>query len=279
MGGSTLPPRELGEALLRSGVPSLKHISLEMLPGFGAVDNVYAIQKGTADIAFTVADVAYFASMGQLDSHGPADRLRAIANFQLTPIHLVVAAHAAIQSVRDLKGHRVSIGGPGSGASVTARIVLQAFGIDVGTLRVEPIRGSEAPARLADGTLDAFFLVGGTSAVRKLTRQGARVLPLAGPPIDSIQHDYPFLRPMVIPGGLSSDHPVRTLGVDSLLICRSDLDDEIIYKFTKALFEALPTFPTSLEVLMFMDPEQAPATPIPLHQGAVRYYREREMTR
>ena len=27
-----------------------------------------------------------------------------------------------------------------------------------------------------------------------------------------------------------------------------------------------------------IDPEQAPATPIPLHPGAARYYREREIT-
>jgi TRAP-type uncharacterized transport system substrate-binding protein len=28
-----------------------------------------------------------------------------------------------------------------------------------------------------------------------------------------------------------------------------------------------------------MDPERAPATPVPLHQGATLYYRERELRR
>jgi TRAP-type uncharacterized transport system substrate-binding protein len=28
-----------------------------------------------------------------------------------------------------------------------------------------------------------------------------------------------------------------------------------------------------------IDPDQAPATPIPLHAGAARYYREREILR
>jgi len=35
----------------------------------------------------------------------------------------------------------------------------------------------------------------------------------------------------------------------------------------------------SLSMLALMDVDQAPATPIPLHDGAARYYRERELSR
>jgi TRAP-type uncharacterized transport system substrate-binding protein len=44
-------------------------------------------------------------------------------------------------------------------------------------------------------------------------------------------------------------------------------------------FEALPAQPFLQDALRFMDLDQAPATPIPLHEGAARYYRERELMR
>jgi TRAP transporter TAXI family solute receptor len=173
-----------------------------------------------------------------------------------------------IRNVTDLRGRRVGIGGPGSGTAVTARIVLQAFGVTA--FRAEPTRLSEAPSRLVDGTLDAFFIVGSTSIVRKLTDDGARVLPLIGAPIDRIQREYPFLRPMMIPAGVSAKGALPTIGLDSLIVCRSDLPEDVVYNFTKALFEAIPAFASTLEVLQFMDVEEAPATYVPLHQGASR---------
>jgi TRAP transporter TAXI family solute receptor len=277
MGGPTTPPHQLGEVLIRSNLAPLANIKLEALSGLGAVDNIYAIQRGAADIGFTFADIAYFAFAGQLGPDRPqTDRIRGIANLQLTPLHIVVGARSAIRNVADLQGRRVGIGGPGSGTSVTARIVLRAFGVSA--FRAEPTI-TDAPSRLMDGTLDAFFIVGSTSIVRKLTDEGARVLPVTGTPIERIQRDYPFLRPMVIPAGVSAAGALPTIGLDSLIVCRSDLPEDVVYNFTKALFEAIPAFSSTLEVLRFMDAEEAPATYVPLHQGASRFYREREMLR
>ena len=53
---------------------------------------------------------------------------------------------------------------------------------------------------------------------------------------------------------------------------RSTLTDG---QFREQLFAQLP----SLLIFGAMDLEQAPATPIPLHEGAARYYRERELSR
>jgi TRAP-type uncharacterized transport system substrate-binding protein len=71
----------------------------------------------------------------------------------------------------------------------------------------------------------------------------------------------------------------RTIGVDSILVCRRELDEGLVYELTKFFFQALPTLSFSQDALRSMDLEQAPATPIPLHAGAARYYRERELMR
>ena len=46
---------------------------------------------------------------------------------------------------------------------------------------------------------------------------------------------------------------------------------------TRRFFDALPSLSSSQDALRFIDLEQAPAMPIPLHEGAARYYREREL--
>jgi TRAP transporter TAXI family solute receptor len=106
-------------------------------------------------------------------------------------------------------------------------------------------------------------------------------MPLSGEPIERLRHDYPFLRVTVIPRdtytGMSG--AIRTIGVDSLLICRRDLDEPLVYDLTRRFFDALPSLSSSLGALRFMDLDQAPATPIPLHDGAARFYRERELLR
>jgi hypothetical protein len=85
---------------------------------------------------------------------------------------------------------------------------------------------------------------------------------------------YPYLKRTLIPQGTYPNlpEPVRTLGVDTLLVCRADLEDATVYSLLDAYFATRPaTTPPNLE--------RAPATPIPLHPGAARYYRQRELSR
>jgi TRAP-type uncharacterized transport system substrate-binding protein len=67
---------------------------------------------------------------------------------------------------------------------------------------------------------------------------------------------------------------VHTVGVDLLLVCRADLDKNLVYEVTRAYFEDTPE-----NIRRQTDPQRAPAVVIPLHPGAARYYREREVSR
>ncbi len=147
----------------------------------------------------------------------------------------------------------------------------------------QTLRFNEAAGRLMAGTLDAMFVNAGFPAesVRAATRSGATLLSIEGPAIDRLRHNYPFLRLTNIP---AETYPgqrgaIHTIGVDTILVCRSDLDEALVYDLTRSFFESLPTLSSSQESLRRIDLEQAPATPIPLHEGAARYFRERELLR
>jgi hypothetical protein len=255
-------------------------MDVRVLDTAGSVANVDALQHGNADVGLSYADVAYMAYVGRLDRREEAfAELRGMAVLELAPVHLVVRAGSAIADAASLRGRRVAVGPTGSGSALTAQIVLRALGIDATAVLVEPLKYNEAAARLAAGTIDALFVTGSdpVDAVRVSTQAGARILPLGGPAIERLRHDYPFFRPTVIQGGTYPGHPapIRTIGVDNLLLCRRGLDESAVHDLTEHFFLQWP----SMRILGGMDLEQAPATPIPLHDGAARYYRERELER
>jgi uncharacterized protein len=267
----------LAQSLRRAGPPSP---DVQVHDSAGSVANIEALQRGDADLGLSYADVAYMAFVGRLAGRPRAfEELRGIAVLELTPVHLVVRAGSSVRDAADLRGLHIGVGLPGSGSALTADIVLAALGIETSAVRLDPLRYVEAGNRVAAGTLDAMFVTGSDpmASVRTSTGAGARLVPLTGPAIERLRHEYPFFRPTVIPGGTYPGHPdpIQTIGVDNLLVCRRSLDESLVHDLTARFFEILP----SLSMLTSMDVEQAPATPIPLHDGAARYYRERELSR
>jgi TRAP transporter TAXI family solute receptor len=274
----------LGDALANAYRASWAALDVEVIESPGSVSNIEAIQTGNADLGFAFADVAYLGYVGRLSGLAqPLSRLRGIAVLHLTPLHLVVRDASNIHDIAELRGKRVGLGPPGSGTALTAGLVMQAFGLAPESVHAQTLRFNDAATRLATGTLDAMFVNASYPAksVRAAVMGGAHLIPLAGVVVDRLRHDHPFLRLTKIPEGTYPGQPaaVHTVGVDTLLVCRSELDETFVYQLTRRFFEALPALAGSQESLRLMDLEQAPATPIPLHEGAARYYRERELLR
>jgi TRAP transporter TAXI family solute receptor len=274
----------LGERLMRGFARTLQSMAVVTQPSAGAVSNLSAVEAGKADLGLAFADVAYMASVGALDGREhPFDHLRAIAVLQLTPVHLVVSARSGIRDIEGLRGHRVGLGPSGSGTAVTAALILKAFGIGLGDIRARSIGFNEGAGEMRAGRLDAMFDDADYPVewVRGQTAAGGRLLPIAGPPIEQLRREYPFLRPASIPRSAYAAQPVavHTIGVDTVLVCRRDMDEGLVHDITRALFEMLPDLSEMPASPGFMDLDQAAATPIPLHEGAARYYRERELLR
>jgi TRAP transporter TAXI family solute receptor len=273
----------LGEQIARVFNDGVSGVQLKTIASSGAIGNIEAIQRGEAELGLTFADVAYIGFSGRLDEGTPPfNNLRAIAVLQVTPISLVARGDSPISTPADLRGRSVSLGPPRSGTALTANLVLQAYGLDGSSAHVELLGFQDATERLLNGTLDAMFdnAINQSDSVRMAIEGGARFIPIDGPPVEHLRRDYPFFRLAVIPREMypGTSAPVHTIGVDGVLICRRDLDDELVYEVTKQFFAALPKLSVD-GALRLMDVAEAPSTPIPLHNGAARYYRERELMR
>lgn len=263
----TLPTLEIQEVRIGS--------SIEMLP---------QVEAGTIDVGIALADDAYRAYWGSGPGDAPsASTVRGISLLQPLPMYLVVRGGSGIRHVSELKGRVVAVGPPDTSSWTLGHLVLKAFKAEPVTVR--PFNSREdAAAEMKDGSVDAMVLPGlvdPDQMTLAVIRDGAQLIPIEGPPIDDLRREAPFVRSILIPRGIypGQDRIVATVGIDLVIVCRADLDEALVYQLTQQLFNVFPRISRSEATLRFLNVEEAPATPIPLHPGAARYFRERELSR
>jgi TRAP transporter TAXI family solute receptor len=239
---------------------------------------VQMLQRDEIDAAFTYSNIAYSAYSGQ-QSGKRLDRIRAIAELPPRAIQIVVGPHSGISSVKDLRGKRISFGIAGGGAGQIAEMVLGAYGISRSDVIADYVEAADAARKIVRGELDALLTHSYPNAgIGGVTDKGGTILDIAGGEIDRLRTAYPLIKPMVIPPGTypSIGRPIHTVGIDAIMICRTNLDEDIVYRLTRALIQAAGKN-LGVEALKHLIPSAASSTAIPLHPGAARYYREREL--
>lgn len=262
----------------QTALTSLPGIRFQVVTeGGSSITSLNDLRQGTIDVSMPMADVAYLAYSGQLDEMGGSfDQLRGLAVLNLNTVHLIAGEHTRVREIADLKGLRISLGPPGSAMALIANQLLAVHGISMKDVRGEQLANPEFPDALMKGRIDAAFVTftPPNDAVARILRGGARLIEIHGPTIEQLRTRYPYLKRTVIPRTTypNQDRPVHTIGVDALLVSRADVDEDVIYRLLDGYFATRPaTRPPDLE--------RAPATPIPLHPGAARYYRQRELSR
>jgi uncharacterized protein len=264
---------------LRAAYSRLHDVSVQITAAGGAsVTHLIELQQGTTDIAVALADVAYLAFTGTLDgTAGSFTHLRGMAMLDVNTFHFLVGRQTRITSIAGLKGQRVSIGPAGSSAALIAETLLKANGLSLKDVISQQAPYPETVDQLSRGDLDAAFMIQIVTSdmVSQAMRNGARLLDVDGPVIEELRQRRPLLMRTLIPKGTypGQEKPIRTLGVDRLLICRADVDEDIVYAFLESYFG------TPRAGMPPADLDRAPATPLPLHPGAARYYRQREVSR
>jgi TRAP transporter TAXI family solute receptor len=261
-------------------IPGVR-VEQQLTPGSFYVAS--ALQGGRGDLGFAQADVIYLAyRRGTETEPYPHTNLRAIAVTWVNTVYVAVRDDSPFHSISDLRNKRVGVGPRESSAELTARIVLEGYGLRYSDLQplFEPM--NDLVDGLQAGTLDGAILVTATT-MRSLAQPSGsvrvRLLEITRGVKTQLRARYPFVKSVAIPArtlpGQAED--VQSVGVDGLLVCRKDLDEELVYRLTKEFFAALPGLASTDPAVAQIDQDRALATPIPLHPGAARYYREVEI--
>ncbi len=270
---------------------ALANVISKYLPGVeataevtnGVVDNAKLLGAGKIDFALMLNDVGYDAYLGK----GPFKEkipIRNLASLYPNVNYLVCLDKKGINSVKDLKGKRVSTNAPGSGAEVIALRVLEAYGIDPGKdIKRERLSAGESVGALKDGKIDAFFWIGaipGAAIMDLASTPGIKIRLIdQGDAVPKVVEKYgPIYFKTIIPANSyrGVDYDVPTLGDFNSLTCHEKMDERLAYDVLKVLFEHKDELVIGHQVAKDFKLENAVlGSPFPYHPAAIKYFREK----
>jgi TRAP transporter TAXI family solute receptor len=284
-------------SLIANGLASIftdyvPHISAASIHTNGGSDNLHIVETGNAECGIGSADLVYAARVrGTNQLAQPHTHLRGVAVLYPQTVHLTTRAGSGLNELRDLAGKRVAAGLTGD-ASVSGRgFRLEGIAAAITAVSLRHARPEtlvlgmdDAVVKLGSGEIDAAHFYGGhpfTPVTQAAERYGIHLIEFDDLALSIVKETYPFSKAVIIPAGTYPGQlsAVRTIGIDNVLFCRADLPVDLVYRLTLTLFEKLEHIASVHTSARQINPETAAATPIPLHEGAARYYRERELFR
>jgi len=249
----------------------------------GSVFNINTIQAGELDLGVAQSDVQYNAVKGMSPFKAPFADLRAVFSLHPEPVTVVVGKQSGVSSFADLKGKKFNVGNPGSGTRATLDELLDAMGWKISAFALaSELKADEHGPALCDGKIDGFFyLVGHPSANIQdpTTVCGARLISVTGPAVDKLVNAHPYYAYATIPGGLYPGNPqeTRTYGVLATVVSSSQVPADRVYAVVKAVFDNFDEFKKLHPAFQLLTPQNMikDGLSAPLHEGALKYYREK----
>lgn len=276
-GGTYYP---VGAAMAKVWNTSIKDMRANAQSTGGTAQNLSLLGKGEAEVIFADG-LYYFAYEGKGSFTGkPMKNLRGMVPLYAEPIHFLVAKKSGIKTIADLKGKRVSVGAVGSGTEVTVRTLLETAGLNPDKdIKAENLGLSDTASAFADGNIDAALTVGavGIAGVVEITTMDtAEFRELPDSLIKDLVKELPYYLPFDIPAGTykGQSTSVKTVASWNILVVTDKLDEQLAYEMTKALLAKKQDILNVSARMVSMSPENLKYIQIPLHPGALRYYKE-----
>ncbi|MCV6546664.1 MAG: TAXI family TRAP transporter solute-binding subunit [Cohaesibacter sp.] len=251
----------------------------------GSVYNINTIREGELEFGVAQSDWQFHAYNGtsKFKEKGKFEDLRAVFSVHPEPFTVVARADSGIKNFQDLKGKRVNIGNPGSGARGTMEVVMEAMGWKTSDFaQATELKPAEQSAALCDNQIDAMvFTVGHPSGtIQEATTACDSVLvTVDGPVIEKLIADNSYYRSATVPGGMyrGNDADAVTFGVGATFVSSAKVSEKTVYTLVKSVFENFDAFKKLHPAFAHLKPEDMATAGLsaPLHAGAAKYYKEK----
>ena len=280
-GGTSGVYYPLGVAIGKIYSDKIPGVKTQVQATKASVENLILLQQGRGEIAFALGDSLKAAWEGNEEAgfKSKLDRLRTIGAIYPNYIQIVATADSGIKTLADLRGKSLSVGAPKSGTELNSRAILAAAGLSYRDLgRVEYLPFAESVDLMKNRQLDATLQSAGlgVASLKDLsTSTEIVVVPVPKAIVDKI--GPPFVAAKIPANTYTGqDKDVPTAAVINYLVTSSAVSDDLAYQMTKLVFESLPELANSHVAGKDIRLETAAiGSPVPLHPGAVRYYKEK----
>ena len=279
-GGSMYPA---GAAVSQVWTNNVEGVKCNTQTSTGSFQNCQDVSTGEVDVAVATSDVVLNAynGTGKFADIGKLDNLRVIGAVYTSVLSGVALKSSGLTYIHELLGKRVAVG---PAASATENATLAAFdvmGIDSSNTSLENLGLGDGADSVGDGILDAAFGFAGLPIGGQLNLAATKeiqVLDMTQEEIDKVLAGNAAYIQTTIPAGTytGQTETTNTFGVKCLIIVTADMDADLVYDLCKAMNEHTEELAAGNALLKDMTDPSFLCTqmPIPLHDGAQKYYSE-----
>lgn len=279
-GGSMYPA---GAAVSQVWTNNVQGVKCNTQTSTGSFQNCQDVSTGEVDVAVATSDVVLNAynGTGKFADIGKLDNLRVIGAVYTSVLSGVALKSSGLTYIHDLLGKRVAVG---PAASATENATLAAFAamdITKDNTSLENLGLGDGADSVGDGILDAAFGFAGLPIGGQLNLAATKeiqVLDMTQEEIDKVLAGNAAYIQTKIPAGTytGQDNDANTFGVKCLIIVTADMDADLVYGLCKAMNEHTEEMAAGNALLKDMTDPSFLCTqmPIPLHDGAQKYYSE-----
>lgn len=263
--------------LVEKDFPTMK---VTVMSTQATVENLNLLQQGKGTVALAQGDILSEAWKGNPEAGFPSSRtkIRLIGAGYPNYIHIIARNDAAIRSVSDLRGKRISVGAARSGNELNSRALLGAADLSYADLlQVEYLEYGQSVDLMLKGQLDGAIISAGigVAAVQRAMSQGPIGLVDIDPAL--VAKTKGLFYPLTIPAGSypRQDREVPAAALNNYFVTTEDASEEIVYRVTKAIYGNVDELKKAHPAVSALSARNALATrPILVHPGALRYFRE-----
>lgn len=270
--------------LLSKEIPGIRFSSESST---GSPENVRAVAAGSAGTGLVFASDLFNAYRGLDQYKKPQTDVGAMTYVFASVAHFIVPADSDFKALEDIKGKRVSLGGPGSGSAVNLTLLLKQMGL---WENFKPVYlGRKSPEALRNGEIAAYNWhpgLGNAMIRDTATTMKVRFINLDEPARKSGFYDkYPYFGRMTIPAGLYSGVNVDTptFGTGSILVAHKGLSADLVYQILKTIYsdkgrDYMRGAVGKASVERMTKESAFNFITVPLHPGAERFWKEQGVT-
>ncbi len=262
---------------------------VSVIPGAGAVSNPVRVGRQQSELGISYAPFLQLAIQGGNEVYRDAmPNLRAIASGSTNMLHFVVETGSPIRRVRDLATQRprlrVGTGPNGSTELFSLQQLLAAMNLSLRDVeswggRVERLPTSGRSDGHMNRQLDLtnyFINPPAAEIVEMLNSRPGTILSIDDDIRDVLVQRWSFIR-YDIPANTypGQSEVVRTLGLPYVIFTHAAVDETLVYRVAKVMFENKPRLAAAHASFNDWDPRAMnQGLGIALHPGAQRFYRE-----
>lgn len=257
-----------------------KTLNVEVLSTKGSRQNLELLEKGEVDVGQVEGNAARIV----LDGIGrDAVDLKVLSVMYPNPGMFVVRGNSAYKTIDDLKGKPIAFGTRASGLRILVNDVLDGLGLqpDKDFQQIILNKAAEGPRMVLAEEAEALWGAGiGWPGFVKVANGpgGGRFIPPSKEQVKKILEKHPHLLRMTVPAGTykGQNEDIQSIGLWSLILARSDLEEGVAYRIVKAIHEGHDVLVERLAQGKYTKASNTvKAVPTErLHAGAAKYYRE-----